>query len=68
VFDPATVIDRATYTNAAAFSEGIVHVVVNGVPVVRAGDVDEKGMLFGQRVAIGARMPGRPIRAPRPPS
>ncbi len=68
VFDPATVIDRATYTTAAAFSEGIVHVVVNGVPVVRAGDVDEKGVLFGQRVAIGARMPGRPIRAPRPPS
>jgi N-acyl-D-aspartate/D-glutamate deacylase len=68
VFDPATVIDRATYTTAAAFSEGIVHVVVNGVPVVRAGDVDDKGVLIGQRVAIGARMPGRPIRAPRPSS
>jgi N-acyl-D-aspartate/D-glutamate deacylase len=65
VFDPATVIDRSTYTNAAAFSEGIVHVVVNGVPVVRSGAVDETAVLFGQRIGIGNRAPGRPIRAPR---
>jgi hypothetical protein len=65
VFDPATVTDRSTYTNAAAFSEGIVHVVVNGVPVVRSGVVDETAILFGQRIGIGSRMPGRPIRAAR---
>lgn len=67
VFDPRTVIDKSTYTNAAVASEGIVHVLVNGVPVVRAGVVDESATLFGQRVPIGARMPGRPIRAPRTP-
>jgi len=67
VFDPRTVKDAATYTNAAAYSVGIQHVVVNGVPVVRAGTVDELTTLFGQRVPIGARMPGRPIRAPRQP-
>jgi N-acyl-D-aspartate/D-glutamate deacylase len=65
VFDPRTVIDRSTYTNAAASSAGIAHVLVNGVPVVRHGAVDESAVLFGQRVPIGARMPGRPIRAPR---
>jgi N-acyl-D-aspartate/D-glutamate deacylase len=35
VFDPGTVIDRATYANAYQSSEGIIHVLVNGVPVVR---------------------------------
>lgn len=65
VFDPATVIDRATYTRAAAFSEGIRAVVVNGVAVVRDGDFVTEGILQGQRVRLGSPMPGRPIRAPR---
>jgi dihydroorotase len=51
VFDPATVIDRATYENPALPSAGIVHVLVNGVPVVRDGQV---------RTDAGAV--GRPIR------
>lgn len=65
VFDPRSVIDRSSYTNAAVASEGIVHVLVNGVPVVRAGSLDETVTLFGQRVPVGVRSPGRPIRAPR---
>jgi dihydroorotase len=65
VFDPATVIDKATYTDAAKFSTGIQHVIVNGVPVVRDGDFATRGLLQGQQILIGARMPGRPIRAPR---
>jgi N-acyl-D-amino-acid deacylase len=63
VFDPATVVDRSTYTNAAAYSEGIVHVIVNGVPIVRSGEFDDRGQLQGQRVPIGTRVPGRAIRA-----
>jgi len=65
IFDPATVVDTSTYTNAASFSTGIVHVLVNGVPVVRGGEIDDRTVLYGQRVPIGVRMPGRPIRAPR---
>ena len=38
VFDPATVIDRATFEQPALYSEGIRHVLVGGVFVVR----DEK--------------------------
>ena len=38
IFDPATVIDRATFEKPAQYSEGIRHVLVGGVFVVR----DEK--------------------------
>jgi N-acyl-D-aspartate/D-glutamate deacylase len=38
IFDPATVIDRATFEQPALYSEGIRHVLVAGVFVVR----DEK--------------------------
>lgn len=37
VFDPETVIDRATYTEPHQFPAGIVHVIVNGVPAVSDG-------------------------------
>jgi len=65
VFDPATIIDKSTYTNAAEYSVGIRHVLVNGVPVVRDGEFDTHATLQGQRLLLGLRMPGRPIRAPR---
>jgi dihydroorotase len=51
VFDSARVIDRSTYQNAAAYSEGIVHVLVNGTPVVRDGEI------------VAGKAPGRAIRA-----
>jgi dihydroorotase len=51
-FDSAAIIDKATYTNAAVFSEGVRYVLVNGTPVVRAGEI------------VPGRSPGRPIRAP----
>jgi N-acyl-D-aspartate/D-glutamate deacylase len=35
VFDPARVIDRATYDKPAQYSEGIRHVIVGGTFVVR---------------------------------
>jgi N-acyl-D-aspartate/D-glutamate deacylase len=51
IFDPATVIDRATYEDASIPSAGIPFVVIGGQVVVDGGNV------------TGAR-PGRPIRAP----
>jgi N-acyl-D-aspartate/D-glutamate deacylase len=37
VFDPATVVDRSTYTDPFHYSEGIVHVLVNGQLVLDGG-------------------------------
>jgi dihydroorotase len=51
IFDPATVIDRATYEDASLPSAGIPYVIVNGVAVVDGGRL------------TGAR-PGRAVRAP----
>ena len=53
VFDPNTVIDRATYLNSAQFSEGVEFVLVNGTVVLDRGE-------FIRGVA-----PGREIRRPR---
>lgn len=46
VFDPATIIDRATYDQPRVFPEGIGHVLVNGVPAVWNGA--ETGQLAGR--------------------
>jgi N-acyl-D-aspartate/D-glutamate deacylase len=51
IFDPATVIDRATYEDASVPSAGIPYVLVNGQVVVDRGEV------------TSAR-PGRAVRAP----
>lgn len=50
IFDPARVIDNATFENPSQPSTGIVHVLVNGVVVVR-----------DQRVVPGVA-PGRGVR------
>ena len=47
VFDPATVIDRATYEHSPVPSAGIPYVIVAGVPVVRNGEL-AKGAFPGQ--------------------
>jgi len=38
VFDPATVEDHASYERPHQYSTGMVHVLVNGVPVLRDGE------------------------------
>lgn len=38
VFDAAAVEDRATFEDPHRYPAGIVHVIVNGVPVVRNGE------------------------------
>lgn len=50
IFDPKTVIDRATYLKPMQFSKGIVHVLVDGQFVVR----NEK--------SVEGVFPGKPIR------
>jgi N-acyl-D-aspartate/D-glutamate deacylase len=49
VFDPRTVADRATYKNPKQYSLGIRWLLVNGVPVVREGQL------------VAGAHPGRPI-------
>ena len=39
IFDPATIIDRSDWDHPQRFSEGVIHVLVNGVPVLRNGQM-----------------------------
>jgi N-acyl-D-amino-acid deacylase len=59
VFDPATVIDRATYEEPTLLSEGIRHVVVNGVVALHDGKVT--GERAGQVMRRARNMPSRPM-------
>ncbi len=38
IFDPAKIADRATFTQPRQYAVGMVHVFVNGVPVLRDGE------------------------------
>ena len=59
VFDPNTVIDRATYEDPAQLSEGIRDVIVNGTVALRNGTpTGERG---GRVLARSAHMPSRPM-------
>lgn len=49
IFDPATVLDKATYEKGLEFSQGIHHVLVNGVFVVR------------NTKTVPNSLPGRPV-------
>jgi N-acyl-D-aspartate/D-glutamate deacylase len=52
VFDPATVIDRATFERPAEYASGFRFVLVNGVPIVKNGAL------------VSGIFPGKPARAP----
>jgi dihydroorotase len=49
VFDPARVIDRATFENPAQYSDGIPYVLVNGVFVVKNGEI-QNGVAPGHAI------------------
>ena len=61
VFDPATVIDHATYEDAGQLSEGIRTVLVNGRVALRNGKVT--GDQGGRVLARTIHMPSRPMTA-----
>ena len=42
IFDPYTVIDKATYTEPAVKSEGIKYVIVAGKVVVKKGQLNKR--------------------------
>ena len=49
IFDPTRVIDVSTYEEPARYSQGIVHVMVNGVTVVKDGRLQD-GLAPGRSV------------------
>ncbi|MEZ5285540.1 MAG: amidohydrolase family protein [Vicinamibacterales bacterium] len=51
VFDPATIIDRATFDNPKQYADGVRYVAVNGTLVVDGGQ-------------LTAARPGRALRGP----
>ncbi|MDZ4709072.1 MAG: D-aminoacylase [Saprospiraceae bacterium] len=51
IFDPATIKDHATFEKPHQYSQGVIHVVVNGIQVIKAGQ------------HTGAK-PGRAVRGP----
>ena len=53
VFNPETVIDQATYQEPTLYSNGMMFVLVNGIPVVKHGDLEE-----GIYPGTGIRSPG----------
>ena len=54
IFDPQSIIDRSTFEEPAKYAEGIKFVLVNGVMIVKDGQL-QSGV-----------SPGHPIRVPHP--
>jgi dihydroorotase len=52
IFDPERIIDKASYAEPGKYSEGIEFVLVNGVVIVKNGQLQDK------------TYPGRAVRAP----
>ena len=52
IFNPETIMDRATYTEPAQHSRGIKFVFVNGIPVIRDGKLDDD-VFPGSAIRVG---------------
>ncbi len=59
VFDPATVVDHATYEDPGQLSEGIRLVLVNGMIALREGKAT--GLRAGRVLSRTPHMPSRPM-------
>lgn len=66
VFDPARIIDRATYDQPTLESEGMRHVLVNGRLALRDGK--PTGEKAGHVLRRSADLPSRPMRLAQPRS
>lgn len=60
VFDPATIIDHATYEQPALASDGVRHVLINGRFALRDGKAT--GEKAGRVLSRAADLPSRPMR------
>lgn len=61
IFDPNTIVDRATYENPALPSEGIKHVIVNGRVALKDGVSTD--VRAGRALLRSAHMPSRAANA-----
>src|SRR5439155_22298879 len=64
VFDPATIQDHATFANPPRYANGMAHVFVNGVQVLKDGE--HTGATPGRVVRGGAsRSPESRVQSPK---
>lgn len=59
VFDPETVIDKATFDNPKQYAEGIEYVIVNGKLALVEGELT--GVKAGKALRRSMNMPSRPM-------
>ena len=55
IFDPKTIIDKATFEDPHQYAEGVHHVFVNGKQVLKDGE--HTGTFPGRTVSAGKRVP-----------
>lgn len=64
VFDPETVVDRATFDDPKQYAEGIEYVFVNGELALSEGELT--GIQAGQALKRAPNMPSRPMNPSEP--
>lgn len=59
IFNPETVIDRATFDDPKQYAEGIEHVIIDGQLALTNGELT--GIQAGKAVKVEPNMPSRPV-------